>query len=154
APRLRLQLMGKKGRRFYRMVACNQKDPRNGKHMEVLESGWAGRVLGSFAPKVKSGVKEIRLRFSRSKFWLGVGASMSPQVEHIMALSNLIPPPPPAYGRRTKGHYELLEQVMEERQKAHQAAIEVGFGWIWDGLESPYWGFLEVTIILLLSSPC
>ncbi|EEQ99549.1 hypothetical protein Pmar_PMAR027165, partial [Perkinsus marinus ATCC 50983] len=36
APRLRLQLMGKKGRRFYRMVACNQKDPRNGKHMEVL----------------------------------------------------------------------------------------------------------------------
>ncbi|KAF4653371.1 Trafficking protein particle complex subunit 4 [Perkinsus olseni] len=116
APRLRLQLMGKKGRRFYRMVACNQKDPRNGKHMEVL---------GSFAPKVKSGVKEIRLRFSRSKFWLGVGASMSPQVEHILALSNLIPPPPPAYGRRTKGHYELLEQVMEERQKAHQAAIEV-----------------------------
>ncbi|KAF4687511.1 Trafficking protein particle complex subunit 4 [Perkinsus olseni] len=108
--------MGKKGRRFYRMVACNQKDPRNGKHMEVL---------GSFAPKVKSGVKEIRLRFSRSKFWLGVGASMSPRVEHILALSNLIPPPPPAYGRRTKGHYELLEQVMEERQKAHQAAIEV-----------------------------
>ncbi|KAF4706357.1 Trafficking protein particle complex subunit 4, partial [Perkinsus olseni] len=44
---------------------------------------------------------------------------------HILALSNLIPPPPPAYGRRTKGHYELLEQVMEERQKAHQAAIEV-----------------------------
>ncbi len=29
-------------------------------------------VLGSYAPNVASNVKEIRIRFSRVKFWLGV----------------------------------------------------------------------------------
>lgn len=30
-----LQVMGTKGRRFYKIVAANQRDPRDGKHMEV-----------------------------------------------------------------------------------------------------------------------
>lgn len=33
--RLLLQVMGTKGRRFYKIVAANQRDPRDGKHMEV-----------------------------------------------------------------------------------------------------------------------
>eukprot|EP00435_Cladocopium_sp_Y103_P047251 s841_g13.t2 len=60
-PKIRQQVVGTKGRRFFKLVACNQKDKQNGKHMEVL---------GSYAPKARSNVKELRLRFSRVKFAL------------------------------------------------------------------------------------
>merc|ERR1719379_1744333 len=77
-PKIRFQIMGTRGRRFFKIVACNQRDPRDGKHMEVL---------GSYAPKVKTNVKEIRLRFSRVKFWLGVGAEVTPKVRTLLSLS-------------------------------------------------------------------
>lgn len=114
-PVLRLQVMGLRGRRFYRMVACNQRDPRDGKHMEVI---------GSYAPQVKTGVKEIRLRFSRAKFWLGVGADMSNTTRDVLAVSGIIPQPPPAYGRRAEGHYAKLREIYNQRQKMHEAAID------------------------------
>ena len=114
-PVLRLQVMGLRGRRFYRMVACNQRDSRDGKHMEVI---------GSYAPQVKTGVKEIRLRFSRAKFWLGVGAEMSNTTRDVLAVSGLIPQPPPPFGRRTEGHYTKLQEVYDQRQKVHEAAID------------------------------
>ena len=34
-PMIRQQVVGTKARRFYKLVACNQKDPQQGKHMEV-----------------------------------------------------------------------------------------------------------------------
>mmetsp|Transcript_17555 Transcript_17555/g.40639 ORF Transcript_17555/g.40639 Transcript_17555/m.40639 type:complete len:152 (-) Transcript_17555:10-465(-) len=114
-PKIRMQVCGTKAKRFYKVVACNQRDPRDGKHMEVL---------GSYAPKVKSGVKEIRVRFSRVKFWLGVGAQMNRGVEHLLGLAGLIPPPPPLLGRRTKGHYQKLLKVLDLRQQMHEAAIQ------------------------------
>lgn len=114
-PRLRFQFCGKKSQHFFRLVAANQRDPRDGKHIEVL---------GSYTPKCATSVKEIRLRFSRVKFWLGVGAGMTPQVRNVLALSGLIPPPPPVFGRRTKGHYEKLKEALEKRQTLHNLAIE------------------------------
>lgn len=114
-PILRLQVMGLRGRRFYRMVACNQRDPRDGKHMEVI---------GSYAPQVKTGVEEIRLRFSRAKFWLGVGAEMSRTTRDVLAVSGIIPQPPPRHGRRTQGHEAKLHEIFEQRQQVHEGAIE------------------------------
>jgi small subunit ribosomal protein S16 len=81
-------------------------------------------VLGSYAPQVKTGVKEIRLRFSRIKFWLGVGAEMTKTTRDLLAVSGLIPPPPPPFGRRTEGHYNKLHEVYEQRQKMHASAID------------------------------
>eukprot|EP00929_Paragymnodinium_shiwhaense_P099985 TRINITY_DN6194_c0_g1_i2.p1 TRINITY_DN6194_c0_g1~~TRINITY_DN6194_c0_g1_i2.p1 ORF type:complete len:154 (-),score=13.43 TRINITY_DN6194_c0_g1_i2:84-545(-) len=114
-PVLRLQLAGVKGKRFFKLVAANQRDPYCGKHMEVL---------GSYAPKVNTGVKEIRLRFSRVKFWLGVGAEFNRSTRNLMSLSGLIPPPPPIFGRRTKGYYNLLQEVLSKRREAHEAAVK------------------------------
>lgn len=114
-PKIRQQVAGTRGRRFLKLVACNQRDPRDGKHMEVL---------GSYAPKAKTGVKEIRLRFSRVKFWLGVGAKFNPGTGHILALSGLIPSMPPLLGRRTKGHYDMLEKMLRKRQEANAATIQ------------------------------
>jgi len=105
-PRLRLQVLGTKGKRFYKLVASNQRDPFKGKHMEVL---------GSYAPSTHSGLEEIRLRFSRVKFWLGVGAEMTPTTRMILGLAGLIPPPPPRYGWRTQGQHNLLQEVIDQQ---------------------------------------
>ena len=115
-PVLRLQVCGLRGRRFYRLVAANQRDPRDGKHMEVL---------GSYAPQVKTGVKEVRLRFSRVKFWLGVGADMSGTTRDLLGVAGLIPSPPPPHGRRTQGHANALRELHEQRQKVHEEAVDV-----------------------------
>mmetsp|Transcript_22314 Transcript_22314/g.56898 ORF Transcript_22314/g.56898 Transcript_22314/m.56898 type:complete len:154 (+) Transcript_22314:35-496(+) len=114
-PRLRFQLAGTKGKRFFKLVACNVGDPQKGKFMEVL---------GSYAPTVKTNVKEIRLRFSRCKFWLGAGATCSRMGQDVLSMSGLIPPPPPIHGRRTAGHYQRLHDIAEKREQLHQAALE------------------------------
>ena len=112
-PIIRMQVFGTPGRRFYRIVACHQRDPRDGKHMEVL---------GTYAPLVKDGVKEIRLRFSRVKFWLGVGAHLSQPMSRILAEAGLIPEPPPLHGRRLQPGLE--EAALVEREAVHAAAVE------------------------------
>ena len=81
-------------------------------------------VIGSYAPKAKTNVKGIRLRFSRVKFWFGVGADFNMPMRQLLALSGLIPSPPPTYGRRTKGHYVLLQEVLARRRDSHEASVE------------------------------
>ncbi|PHJ16091.1 30s ribosomal protein s16, partial [Cystoisospora suis] len=107
-PRIRMQVMGVKGRRFYKIVAANQRDPRDGKHMEVL---------GSYAPSTPSGVCELRLRFSRIKFWLAAGAAMNQNMRSLLGQAGLIPIPPPMFGWRTMGRYTALQGVMEAQHK-------------------------------------
>ena len=82
-------------------------------------------VLGTYAPLVKEGVKEIRLRFSRVKFWLGVGAELSKNIRPILAEAGIIPAPPPLYGRRVGLKQEQEKQkIEEEREMVHSAALE------------------------------
>ncbi|KAL8450394.1 hypothetical protein Emag_003240 [Eimeria magna] len=102
--------MGTKGKRFYKVVAANQRDPRDGKHMEVL---------GTYVPIPASSpaTSELRLRFSRVKFWLGVGASFPVSVGRLLGSAGLIPSPPPLYGWRCRGRYhELLQQQQQQQQ--------------------------------------
>jgi small subunit ribosomal protein S16 len=64
--RLRLQRFGRTHAPFYRMVAANARTPRDGKFLEVV---------GTYNPIAnKHGMKEIRLKEDRLKYWLGVGA--------------------------------------------------------------------------------
>lgn len=81
-------------------------------------------TLGSYAPKVGSNMKEIRLRFSRVKFWLGANAKLTGPATKGIALSGLIPPPPPAFGRRTQGHYDMLKRMSKTQQDLNNAAAE------------------------------
>eukprot|EP00921_Rhytidocystis_pertsovi_P000785 GHVQ01001370.1.p1 GENE.GHVQ01001370.1~~GHVQ01001370.1.p1 ORF type:complete len:189 (+),score=27.95 GHVQ01001370.1:419-985(+) len=108
-PKIRMQLMGVRRKHFYKIVAANQRDPRDGKHMEVL---------GSYSPRSRSGVKEIRLRFSRIKFWLAVGSQFNSGMHQLLSVAGLIPTPPPRFGWRTKGHYTLLQQIIDKQ--AHE----------------------------------
>ena len=87
--RLRLQRFGRTHSPFYRMVAANARTPRDGKHLEIV---------GTYNPIAnKDGMKEIRLKEDRLKYWLGVGAQPSDRVAWLLGKFGILPPPPPKY---------------------------------------------------------
>ncbi|EEC50278.1 predicted protein [Phaeodactylum tricornutum CCAP 1055/1] len=87
--RLRLQRFGRTHSPFYRMVAANHKAPRDGRHLEVV---------GTYNPIAnKHGVKEIRLKTDRLKYWLSVGAQPSDRVAWILGKFGVLPPAPRMY---------------------------------------------------------
>lgn len=105
-PIIRCQLKGVRGERFYRLVVCNQRDPRDGKFIEVI---------GSYAPDVRAQVKDIRLRFSRVKFWIGAGAKLSRPAADVIALAGLAPPRPPKLG------HQRTESSLDDAVRQHHA---------------------------------
>jgi len=71
------------------MVAAYNKCPRDGRFLEVL---------GTYNPIAnRDGVKEIRLKTDRLKYWLSVGAQPSDRVAWILGKFGILPPKPRAY---------------------------------------------------------
>ena len=75
--RLRLQRGGAKKRPFYRIVATDQRAPRDGRFIELL---------GTYDPLQDPAA--IRLNKARVDYWLGTGASPSDTVKTIIARVN------------------------------------------------------------------
>ena len=73
AVRLRLQRHGAKKRPFYRVVATDKRNPRDGRFIELL---------GTYDPLQEPPV--IRLKAERVDYWLGVGAQPSETVNSII----------------------------------------------------------------------
>lgn len=69
--RLRMKVMGRKHRPFYRICAIDKRAPRGGK---VLEE------LGTYDPMVPDTDARVRLVADRVDYWLGVGAQPSEKV--------------------------------------------------------------------------
>jgi small subunit ribosomal protein S16 len=74
AVRIRMKQMGRTHRHYYRIVAIDGRQPRDGK---VIED------LGSYDPHVTDKEKRVKLVPSRIKYWQSVGAKAS---EHCEAL--------------------------------------------------------------------
>lgn len=72
AVRIRMKMMGRKHRHFFRIVAIDSRQPRDGR---VLEE------LGTYDPSVRETDERVKLRPERIKYWLGVGAKPSEKVE-------------------------------------------------------------------------
>ena len=107
--RLRLQRHGSKKRPFYRIVAADQRAPRDGRSKEVL---------GTFDPMHEPNV--VDLRVDRVDYWLGVGAQPT---ETVSALIRKV---------REGGHFitsaefeERNRTARRDRQAAALAAKEV-----------------------------
>lgn len=84
--RIRLQRFGRTHSPFYRMVAANARTPRDGKFLEIV---------GTYNPIAnKDGMKEIRMKEDRLKYWLGVGAQPTDRVAWILGKFGILPPPP------------------------------------------------------------
>ena len=65
AVRIRMKKLGRKHRQFFRIVAIDGRQPRDGR---VLEE------LGSYDPQVHETDERVKLRPDRIKYWMGVGA--------------------------------------------------------------------------------
>lgn len=71
--RLRLTRMGRKKLPFYRVVATDSRNQRDGASIEVL---------GYYDPMKQPA--EVKLDLARVDYWIGVGASPSDTVAHLI----------------------------------------------------------------------
>lgn len=74
AVRIRMKQMGRTHRHYYRIVAIDHRQPRDGK---VIED------LGVYDPHVADKDARVKLKPSRIKYWQSVGAKAS---EHCQAI--------------------------------------------------------------------
>ena len=96
AVRIRMKQMGRTHRHYYRIVAIDARQPRDGKVIEEL---------GSYDPHVADKNERVKLLPARIKYWQGVGALPS---EHCAAIF--------------KKHMKRWEEI--EAQQAAKAAEE------------------------------
>jgi len=101
--RLRLQRFGRTHRPFYRLVAANSEAPRDGKFLEIV---------GTYNPIAnRAGMKEIRLKEDRLKYWLAVGAQPSTRASWILGKFGILPPLPHHYNP------QKMQVRKEEKEK-------------------------------------
>jgi small subunit ribosomal protein S16 len=75
AVRIRMKQMGRAHRHYYRIVAIDARQPRDGRALEEL---------GTYDPHVADDDKKVTLIPSRIKYWQSVGAKASDNVEAIL----------------------------------------------------------------------
>ena len=66
-----MKKVGRKHRPYFRIVAIDARQPRDGRVIEEL---------GSYDPMVKNTDERVRLKPDRVKYWMGVGALPSEKV--------------------------------------------------------------------------
>lgn len=74
AVRIRMKKMGRKHRHFFRIVAIDGRQPRDGRVIEEL---------GTYDPHVPDTDSRTTLSPTRIKYWLGVGALPSERVQTL-----------------------------------------------------------------------
>ena len=72
AVRIRMKQMGRTHRHYYRIVAIDGRQPRDGRAIEEL---------GTYDPHVPKTDERVKLIPSRIKYWLSVGAKPSDNVQ-------------------------------------------------------------------------
>jgi small subunit ribosomal protein S16 len=93
-----MKRLGRKHRSYFRIVAIDGRQPRDGRIIEEL---------GSYDPMVKNTDERVRLRPDRIKYWMSVGAQPSEKVSVLLkkymarieeqaAQAAAAPPPAPA----------------------------------------------------------
>lgn len=75
AVRIRMKQLGRKHRPYYRIVAIDARQPRDGRVIEEL---------GSYDPMVKNTDERVKLKPDRVKYWMGVGAQPSEKVAVLL----------------------------------------------------------------------
>lgn len=75
AVRIRMKRMGRKNRPYYRIVAIDHRQPRDGR---VLED------LGTYDPSIRDTDKRATLNPERIKHWMSVGAKPSENVQVLI----------------------------------------------------------------------
>src|ERR1700730_17903255 len=71
AVRIRMKMLGRKHRPFFRIVAIDSRQPRDGRILEEL---------GTYDPMMKDKENRVTLKPDRIKYWQSVGAQVSEKV--------------------------------------------------------------------------
>ena len=99
-----MKMLGRKHRPYFRIVAIDHRQPRDGRVIEEL---------GSYDPMVKNTDERVKLKPDRIKYWMSVGALPSEKVavllkkymtkfEEQAAEARGAPPAAPAAERRPR----------------------------------------------------
>jgi small subunit ribosomal protein S16 len=95
AVRIRMKQMGRTHRHYYRIVAIDHRQPRDGKVIEEL---------GTYDPHVADNDKKVTLKADRVKYWRSVGARASDKVtvllNKFLARAEAQAAAPPAEGEK------------------------------------------------------
>ena len=75
AVRIRMKMHGRKHRHYFRIVAIDHHQPRDGRVIEEL---------GSYDPMVKNTDERVRLVPDRVKYWMSVGALPTEKVQALL----------------------------------------------------------------------
>lgn len=75
AVHIRMTKLGRNHRPFFRIVAIDHRQPRDGRFIEEL---------GTYDPMVKNTDERVRLNPERIKHWLSVGAKPSERVATLL----------------------------------------------------------------------
>lgn len=70
-----MKMMGRKHRHYFRIVAIDGRQPRDGRTIEEL---------GSYDPMIKDTDSRVKLVPDRVKYWLSVGAKPSERVATLI----------------------------------------------------------------------
>ena len=70
-----MKMMGRKHRHYFRIVAIDSRQPRDGRIIEDL---------GSYDPMIKNTDERVQLKPDRVKYWMAVGAKPSEKVAVLL----------------------------------------------------------------------
>ncbi len=110
AVRIRLSRGGSKKRPFYRIVAADQRAPRDGRFIEKL---------GTYNPLLPQDHEQrLVINEERVKYWLGVGAQPTDRLEKLFGNLGLVKAP----AMREQPKKSAPKAKAQERMKEKEAA--------------------------------
>lgn len=80
---IRLRRVGNLNNPHYRIVAADERSPRDGRFIETL---------GSYHPRAKTDEEKVSVDVERVKYWLGVGAQVSEAVRPLLRKKGVVLP--------------------------------------------------------------
>ena len=114
--RIRLARGGAKKRPFYKIVVAENTAPRDGKFIERL---------GSYNPLVeKDHAEHIVANSERIKYWMSVGAQLSPRVQRLLASVGLVEAVAAAESPKKSAPKKKAQERIKAAEAAAAAAAE------------------------------
>ena len=116
AVRIRLSRGGSKKRPFYRVVAADQRAPRDGRFIEKL---------GTYNPLLPQDHEQrLVINEERVKYWLGVGARPTERLEKLFSNLGLVKAPALREQPKKSAPKAKAQERMKEKEAAAAANAE------------------------------
>ena len=116
AVRIRLSRGGSKKRPFYRVVAADQRAPRDGRFIEKL---------GTYTPLLPQDHEQrLVINEERVKYWLGVGAQPTERLEKLFSNLGLVKAPALREQPKKSAPKAKAQERMKEKEAAAAANAE------------------------------